>query len=727
VARAVHRATTGRAARRAPAPAPAAVRSGGGPRRSAGAHVKASDQRPDIQGLRAVAVGSVLLYHLWPNRLTGGFVGVDVFFVISGFLIGSHLLRELESSGRIRLGRFWARRAKRLLPASLLVLLVVAAVSMVVVPLSQRRGVLDQVVGSAFYVQNWVLASKSVDYLAQGDAPSPIQHYWTLSTEEQFYILLPLLLALVAVAIRRTGVPARVFVLPVLLLVTAVSLAYSVHLTSAEPGVAYFSTGTRAWEFLSGALLACVAAPVNRVVRTILGWSGAAAILVTVVVYDGGTVFPGYSAALPVVGTLAVLAAVNTGPIALASRLRPVTWIGDISYAVYLWHWPLIILLPYVTERELTTVEKLAIGVVTLVLAWVSTTFVEDPVRFSPRLLGGGRPVKVVGAWMLACTVLVAGLAVGGGQLAEAQRRSLEQQAEELVVGGDYSCLGAGAVDGDTEGCPDLNDILVPDPSSAADDDYNQPPCWAPYGETEPAICTLGPPDDAEPTLRVLAIGDSHNNVYLPTYQQMARELDWEIDVTGRAGCSWSLRPQADLNGARREECTTWKQNIADHLASVEPYDVILTTSLQIGSLVDPGPGETAEEATVDSVRQAWESQIERGSVVVALQDNPLARPDIVQCVEREGVRGADECALPLERAFAGYDALSAAVEQTPGSALVTIRDFLCDDVDCSPVVGNVVVYRDVSHMTQTFVRTLSPFVIDRVEAAINEARDDRP
>jgi peptidoglycan/LPS O-acetylase OafA/YrhL len=197
-----------------------------------------------------VAVGSVLLFHLWPQRLTGGFVGVDVFFVISGYLITSHLMGELEARGRIRLGRFWARRAKRLLPASLLVLLSVAIATMTLVPLSRRTDVFEELVGATFYGENWVLAGKSVDYLSAQEPPSPVQHFWTLSVEEQFYVALPLVLLVAALVAARARWNARRTVTVVLVVVTLASLAYSIHLSTAVPGAAYFSTGTRAWEFV---------------------------------------------------------------------------------------------------------------------------------------------------------------------------------------------------------------------------------------------------------------------------------------------------------------------------------------------------------------------------------------------------------------------------------------------------------------------------------------------
>lgn len=698
---------------------------------------RSAEQRADIQGLRAVAVGAVLLFHLWPNRLSGGFVGVDVFFVISGFLIGSHLLRELRISGRIRLGRFWARRAKRLLPASLLVLAAVVVATTTLIPLSERRTVLGDVIGSTFYVQNWVLANRSVDYLAADDAPSPVQHFWTLSVEEQFYVLLPLLLVLLAVGHRRRASRGTrrsshllpVTVVPVLLVLTAASLAYSIHLTSTEPGIAYFSTATRAWEFLAGVLLAALLPQWGRGVRAVLGWVGLAAIATTLVLFDQATPFPGYTAALPVLGAVALLAAADAGPLAWASRLRPVTWVGDLSYAIYLWHWPLVVLVPYATGEPLRTLDKVAILAVTLLLSWASTRLVEDPVRFSPRLLGGQRTAPAVGAWMLAATCAVGGAAYASAEHARVTQDRLREEIDQLQASEDFRCLGAGQQSADD--CPDFGDIIVPDPGVAPLDDYNDQECWAGGDVTETRVCRLplegepAEPADADSALRVLAIGDSHNNMYLPAYEALQEATGWEIDVSGRGGCSWGTIEQTHHVPARRDECRTWKRNVEDYLAETEPYDLIITTSLQTGFLAQPAQGESAEAATVRGLREAWESQIERGAVIVAIQDIPLAREDVVRCVETERFAADERCALPASAAFAGFDALTPAVEETPGSALVSLRDLICADEECLPVVGNVVVYRDPSHLTATFVRSLAPILIERIEEAATRAEQE--
>src|SRR3954463_13198223 len=210
------------------------------------------DVRPEIQGLRAVAVAVVVVCHFWPSALPGGFVGVDVFFVISDFLITSHLLREVARTGRVSLAAFWARRARRILPAALLVLALCALATVAFVPEVHRQQFFAEIRASTFYVQNWELAHSAVDYFAAGDGPSPVQHFWSLSAEEQFYLVWPVLILAAAAIGARRGRERRVFA--ALAAVTAASFAYSVHKTGADPRAAYFVTSTRAWEFGAGGL-----------------------------------------------------------------------------------------------------------------------------------------------------------------------------------------------------------------------------------------------------------------------------------------------------------------------------------------------------------------------------------------------------------------------------------------------------------------------------------------
>jgi peptidoglycan/LPS O-acetylase OafA/YrhL len=300
--------------------------------------------RSDIQALRAIAVLLVVTFHLWPIRLTGGYVGVDVFFVISGFLITSHILRDVDK-GAFRVTRFWARRLRRLLPASMLVLAVTAAGVWLWVPQQSWQQWFREIGASALYVQNWILAADSVDYMAADNTASPVQHFWTLSTEEQFYAVWPLFVIVALGFARLAKVRPRVAIGATLGIVVAASFLASLILTSEDPSYAYFVTPTRAWEFGAGALLA-FAPPLARA-RTFTAWLGVAFIVFSAWSLTGETPFPGYMAALPVIGTAMVIWS-NTNH-SLTKRLielPPVQFIGNISYSIYLWHWPLSFLSP---------------------------------------------------------------------------------------------------------------------------------------------------------------------------------------------------------------------------------------------------------------------------------------------------------------------------------------------------------------------------------------------
>ncbi len=675
--------------------------------------------------MRALAVGAVLVYHLWPNRLPGGFVGVDVFFVISGFLIGGHLVTELAATGRIRLGRFWARRALRLLPASLLVLFVVTVATLVIAPLGVRDGFLKEVVGSVFYVQNWVLAHEAVDYLASSEAVSPVQHYWSLSVEEQLYVALPLVLTVVALLARATGWAGVRLTVVVIAVLAGLSLTWSVLSTPTDPALAYFSTGTRAWEFLLGALLACVSREIGRGPRAVLGTVGLALTAASMFVLSDGSVFPGALALLPVLGAVLLLSAGDAGPVARASRWRPVTWLGDVSYAVYLWHWPLVVLVPFVTGTPLTTLHKVLIVLATLVLGWLSTTYVELPVRTSPRLLRAPRRDLVIAGAAIAASVVVAGSANLGRQASVQEQERAIAAAETLLASDEGRCLGAASLDPTLTGCPDLGDVLVPPPSTVALDTYNRKGCWATFGVAELQLCSYG--SEAAQAPRVLAVGDSHSNGFLAAYEPIADELGWRLDVAGRAGCSWGTRPQGGRSAAIAEECARWKSELADHLAAGEPYDLILTTSDVNGYLAVPEPGEKPRQATIAGLTEAWSSQVERGTAVVVLRDFPRAMEGVVECVELHADQAASRCSSTRAAVAPRFDAARRAAQETRGTAIVDIRDLICPRDTCLPVIGNVVVYRNPEHLTATFVRTLTPYLKERILRAAGKARADLP
>src|SRR6516164_2535845 len=360
------------------------------------------DYRADIQGLRAIAVAMVVIYHLYPSLLPGGFVGVDVFFVISGYLITRHLWRGYQRTGKIALLDFWGRRARRLVPAAALVLTVTWLASRLVLPATRLADTADEVRASALYFQNWLLAHNAVDYLKSNDAASPLQHFWSLSVEEQFYLLWPWLflaaVVLVRLRVRRAGrhrapgvTAGRAVVAGLAVALVLGSLAYSVYDTRTDPAAAYFVTTTRIWELGLGGLLALLperfGRPLGR--QGWLGWAGLAAVAASPFLLHGTSAFPGAIALLPVVGTVALIAggsaAARYGPARFTS-VRPMVFLGGISYSLYLWHWPLIVLWSSYRGHKIGLYAGPALAVAAVVLSWLTKVWVEDKVRLARPL-----------------------------------------------------------------------------------------------------------------------------------------------------------------------------------------------------------------------------------------------------------------------------------------------------------------------------------------------------
>src|SRR5215218_2006163 len=385
-----------------------------GPVRSASVQTT-SRFRADVEGLRAVAVLAVVVYHAGLSQVGGGFVGVDVFYVLSGFLITGLLWEELDSTGRLRLGAFYARRARRLLPAAALVLVVTLVASAVWLSPLQVPVVARDAAAAALYVANYRFAAQRTDYLADA-SPSPLQHYWSLGVEEQFYLLWPLLLVVVFLAGRRLGRRSPAVAAAALVPVGAGSFALSLRLTAVAQPWAFFSLPTRAWELAAGGLVALAASRLARLpglAAATLGWLGLEAILWSITRFGPSTPFPGAAALFPVGGTVAVVAAGCAAPRLgpdLVLRRWPLQLGGRLSYAWYLWHWPLLVLAPAVAGHPLGLGPNLGLAAAAGVLAVATVKLVEDPVRLSRRLAGRPGRSLALGA-SLTATAAVAAIA----------------------------------------------------------------------------------------------------------------------------------------------------------------------------------------------------------------------------------------------------------------------------------------------------------------------------
>ncbi|MFD2795584.1 acyltransferase family protein [Promicromonospora vindobonensis] len=677
--------------------------------------------RADIQALRAVAVLAVVLFHLWPNRLTGGYVGVDVFFVISGFLITSHIVRDVEA-GRFSVPTFWARRMLRLLPASLLVLVVTAVGVWALAPVQHWEQWFREIAASGLYAQNWVLAADAVDYLAAENVASPVQHYWSLSAEEQFYLVWPLLIGLsllVARRLRRSASLSQVgrqaswrpVAAGVLALVVVASLVTSVVWTGADQAYAYFITPTRAWEFGAGALLAFL--PAFGRARTTAGrgaltgmvaWAGLALIAVSAIMFTSATPFPGAFAAVPVLGTVLVIWAQATDRFTTRlAGLAPVQFLGDVSYAVYLWHWPLIVLVPYATGHDLRTLDKLAILAATILLAWATRRWIEKPVlrhrhRFAPR----GTFISAAVA-----TALVLGVALTGGHTAREHARA-ELAAVAALTGAE--CFGAAARPPSGESCtnPDLAGIAVPAPGAAHSDvpELFRGRCaGTSKTDSQPKPCSVGAADGS---VRVALIGDSHAVQYSAMLASIAERNGWELDTYSKGACPFSdvRRAQDDVLHAA---CTTWIERAKTMLADGD-YDLVVTSQV---SGVDwaPPQGSSTEEFAEGGLVSLWSGLADQGIHVVSVADVPRPVRGVHDCLQEADRNLTTDCRVSRAEGLL-YDPQPGAVERLdrPDVTLVDLTDVYCDDRECLPVIGGATVYRDSNHLTNTFARTLEPY-----------------
>lgn len=692
------------------------------PARSAPTRPADHGVRLEIQALRALAVGLVVVYHVTPLRLPGGFVGVDVFFVVSGFLITGHLLRETERTGRIRLAQFWARRARRLLPAALLVILASTVATFLFVPMTLWQQFLREAAGSAVYLENVLLAADAVDYLAAHNQASPTQHYWSLSTEEQFYLVWPLLILGTGWLAVRLGGRHRHVVAGVLALVTAASFGYSLWATGHDTPTAYFTAPSRAWEFGAGALLAVLAAtpPAGRdALRRLVSWAGFAAIAWAALRFDATTPFPGTAALLPVLGTVAVIWAGTPrgdwAPTKLA-EFGPVRLLGDLSYSAYLWHWPVIVILPFALGHPLGTVSKAGVLVVTVVAAWATKILVEDPVRSGTFL--SRRPARVTYALTALATAVVLAVAALGSQYVDAEVDRARATAAERAG---TACFGADAMD-PASGCLDPFRVTVTaNPVFAKNDFSRGMECLVQGLSTQLRACTYGAPGA---TGSLALIGDSVAASWWEAVTGMADERGLAAQMHVHTGCPALATDRftgPNMKPGLPAACAAWSREVIATLAADPTVTTVFTTYRSDVYKYRAPDGALLNRWPAEVVRSAMQPLLDAGKEVVVLRAVPTTNgvtpdgrvglrevkmPDCIAASRAED----DPCAGP-RAARVVLDSITEGVRGLPGARVVDLTHHFCDPARCHGVIGGVVVYADGSHLTGTFSRSLAPFL----------------
>ncbi len=678
-----------------------------------------AQHREDVQGLRALAVLLVVADHAGARAFAGGFVGVDVFFVLSGFLITSLLLREVAAHGRVSVAGFYARRARRILPAATVVVLVVLAWCARSLAPVRVAEIGEDARWSAFFAANVHLAGAGEDYFDDDRALSPFQHYWSLAVEEQFYLVWPLLLGVVVLAGGRL---AR-HVAPLLVVACAASLAWWGHLAATDPQEAYYSSAARAWELGLGALLAVVAPALVRLagsVRTLLGAAGLVAV-VAAAVSVGAATDPGNAWRIPlaVLGTVALVAAGTGGSARGTGRLlaaRPLTWLGDRSYSLYLWHWPVLVLgAPHGTAALLGVAAALSL---------VSYQLVEQPLRRG-RLVGRGTRALVMWPAAMAAVLVGTSVAVAHADASLAARMG-EGSARPAPLVADESPLSS------PRRTERRRSPALPEPRSVEDlvrdavaeserggpvrfpmsnlpgldDDswHLAYTCNSSMHVTRSRICPTG---DLRGRTTVAVYGDSRAGQWLPAIDRFGRSEGLRVVPYIKPACPpYPLRVVV-WGGADFDNCHAWRGWAVERIRELDPDVVVLGADVVTTWRVRPAPGLSLLETWSRAVGDLVDTMRRQGAIVVVLGDIPLHATDPEACLTAPGaVMGG--CDVTSAGWTAEANATIAAAARGHGAAYVDVNRLMCLDGRCPLVVSGTVTYADATHLSVSWTRTLA-------------------
>lgn len=699
---------------------------------------RGTGKRLDIQGLRAIAVLAVVIDHVGAFHLPGGFVGVDIFFVISGFLITSHLVRTSSRQASVGFLEFYANRVRRLLPAATAVLLFTMVAIKLWLPSTRSISFGWDVVGSALYAENWVLAGNSVDYMTQDSLASPLQHFWSLAVEEQFYIVWPVVIGLVTATFiwarrfqhgRRRQTPSAVLashpnafrgaLLAGLLIIAAPSFAWSIDYTHTHPQPAYFVTTTRLWELAVGGIIAVAAPWITRALRpavaSVLAWVGIAGIAVSLFVITSSTPFPGFAAALPTLATAAVIAAgLREHPHGPGTLLawRPIQLVGDMSYSIYLWHWPLIVIV-LAQWGHIGMPVAILLVVASLAVGYASYRWIETPTRSADWWRFESLKSLEVGGALAASVAFIAMLfVVMPAQNAQDQAHAAQEQVAAELDAPTSSSLAQSTVKYGAEVLPanpqgaaagearDHFDTLVPSPSAALTDVVSC--ATTSVSESDVVSCPFGTPGAK---VNVALVGDSHAAQWLAALKPIAEEHGWTLTAYIHDSCAFAKGPLV-RSYKRYDACIAWNRAVSAKLLADPTLTAIITSNYTASVSVRGGtmPGMAG------AYDAAWKPFTAKGIPVVVIRDTPEPKTvNVAECAALH-IDQLTKCAFSRKAATATQGvAQMLAASQLHGVYSVDLDDAICPDDPCAPAIGNVLIYRDTNHLTGTYVATLRP------------------
>ncbi|MDH6452249.1 MULTISPECIES: acyltransferase family protein [unclassified Streptomyces] len=657
--------------------------------------------RPDIQGLRAVAIMMVVSMHCGILDIHGG---VDVSFVLSGFLIGGQLLAEIDKTGKVSLTKFWARRFRRLAPGMAVTIIATAVLSWIYVSPFRFRDYMTDGLAASVSLINWRLAENGTDYFANDGSQSPYQHFWSLGIEEQFYVAAPIVL-LVLVWLSRLVFRNRVLVALFLIAVVGGSFYLGYTQTSANQPMAYFSTPTRIWEISFGVLLALSATLLSRMntgVAAVLTWIGLGTLLVTGLLITSETPLPGYAVAGPLLGAAMVIAGGCAAPGFGAEKVldNPVlNFIGNVSYGWYLLHWPLLILFPSMIDREFAYSDRLRVAVFSFLGAIALHYIVEKRFRQSVRLAvspwrgvftGGALTASTVAAMVIALHVVPLNLSVAFSA----------DNASATGYAGTESVKAAVARRSDPE-ISESNLLKSPD-------DQTEHGCIDNTEITKFAMrddCLIGDPEGRK---TVVVLGDSHAWQWGNAFQEVGKDLQAKIVTVAKGGCSPENYKiiRAEL-GREYTECASWRTSALDYIKELKPDVVVVTNRVQ------PTATRAGAEETFDALKAT-------GARLVYMTDTPYPGFSVPDCL----VENADDLASCTPKSEKVVDdsvnrGMEREVAEDHGAKVIDTIPAFCADGYCPAVIGGKVVYFDYSHMTGSYAESLAPFLEPTLKKAL--------
>ena len=650
--------------------------------------------RPEIEGLRIVAALLVAIYHIWFGKVSGG---VDVFFVVSGFLITTSIISTINKTGEFKFWPYISKLMKRLFPLAFIIILVVLILSIFFLPSTIFDKTIKETFSSMFYYQNWQLAISNTDYLDANQMKSPFEHYWAMSIQGQFYIIWFILFSGILLLIKKYGLSnGKRLVNVVLGFLFIVSFIYSVYLTAINQPLAYFITFTRVWEFALGGLL-CInlsSIKISNIAAEIIGWIGLIGLILTGALFDVSTMFPGYIALWPMTcALLIILSGTKETKYGVKNFLSMPIMIklGGVSFGIYLWHWVLLSFYKYNISENPGIVAGLLIILLSIALSFVTTKYIETPIRNAKF---NKLAFKRIGYIALVNILLITGLV--------SHNQYVKIQDKKAVASKDYP--GALSINLDKDKIkenkpkPEFANVFDDLPQSHLDNSNQS------MSKSEVKVGKYGKQKDYKATIAL--VGSSHSEHWLGAVIKAAEENDYRVINITRSGTRFST-------GYKKNTLQDdWVKNVENYLEKADDIDLVLSHV-------------TASDTESEKIQQQMVDQLLKvknnyGIEVMAIRDIPRYDFNVSEELEKHGEKDT------IERMNKGNRQLDEAFWEQISNEEKDLPQFDPSEYfkvngKYRPIIGNIVVYRDMDHMTNTYSETFGPILGDEIKKVVQK------